>query len=177
MRAAHPILIEKTIGFKEIEPELNNKKTSKGKRVIDFRKQGKNLRRIGERGEAIVLKQERKYLSDLGKYDLAEKVEQVSKENTSAGYDILSFELDGRKKYIEVKATNSNDDGDIGFFISINEVEKAKELKNHYIYFVFKVKSKNPKIWLLKNPSKLFDRGITLKPVNFKAEIPINYNS
>ena len=107
----------------------------------------------------------------MGEADLSNRIRQISKENTSAGYDILSFEEDGRDKYIEVKSTNNSPSGKANFLITINECEKAKELKNYYIYIVFNAKSINPKIWILKDPISLQGKGLTLTPISFRAEI------
>jgi len=148
-------------------------KASQRKMVVDFEEENRRFARLGERGEIVVLMQERKYLLELGKDNLARKVKQVSKKNVSAGYDILSFEPDGRKKYIEVKATSRSYKGIVSFLISSNELEKAKELENYYIYIVFNTKLKNPKIWPLKDASKLFYSSITLKPINYRAEISV----
>ncbi|GAH59987.1 unnamed protein product, partial [marine sediment metagenome] len=166
-----PEYIELTI-IKENKKERGGK-ASQRKMVVDFEEENRRFARLGERGENVVLMQERKYLLELGKDNLARKVKQVSKKNVSAGYDILSFEPDGRKKYIEVKATSRSYKGIVSFLISSNELEKAKELENYYIYIVFNTKLKNPKIWPLKDASKLFYSSITLKPINYRAEISV----
>ena len=51
-------------------------------------------KRLGARGEKIVIDLERKRLSDLNKKKLAARVKQVSEETDSLGYDILSFDED-----------------------------------------------------------------------------------
>ena len=54
-----------------------------------------------------------------------------SEVDDSLGYDILSYEEDGTPRYIEVKTTeHRSDNGELYFFISQNELEKAKTLKN-----------------------------------------------
>ena len=52
-------------------------------------------------------------------------MKQISKEDSSAGYDILSYEIDGTPKFIEVKSTISENPSQMRFFISENEVSKA----------------------------------------------------
>ncbi len=145
-------------------------------KIIDFEKEDKKHRRLGERGEVIVRNAERDSLKKMGKSNLANRIRQISKENTSAGYDILSFEEDGRNKYIEVKSTNNSPSSKANFLITINECEKAKELKNYYIYIVFNVKSINPKIWILRDPFSLQDKGLTLTAISFRVEISIIEN-
>ena len=144
-------------------------------KLIDFEKENKKHRRLGERGEVIVLNAERDFLMEKDKA-LAKRIRQISKENTSAGYDILSFEEDGQNKYIEVKSTNNSPSSTVNFQISSNEYEKAKELKNYYIYIVFNVKSEKPKIWRLRNPFSLQDKGLILTPISFRVEISIIEN-
>ena len=107
----------------------------------------------------------------MGRTDLADNIQQISKKNMSAGYDILSLEEDGRNKYIEVKSTNNSPSSQANFLITINECEKAKEFENFYIYIVFNVRSKNPKIWRLRDPFSFQGKGLTLTPISFRAEI------
>lgn len=145
-------------------------------KLIDFEKENKKHRRLGERGELVVLNAERDLLKEKSKAVWAKRIIQISKKNISAGYDILSFEEDGRNKYIEVKSTNNSPSSKVNFLITINEYEKAKELKNYYIYIVFDVKSINPKIWKLRDPFSFQDKGLTLTPISFRVEISIIRN-
>lgn len=140
-------------------------------KIVDLEKENKKNKRLGEHGELVVLNTERDFLRKIGKVVLAKRIRQISKENISAGYDILSFEEDGRDKYIEVKSTNNSPSSKANFLITINECEKAKELKNYYIYIVFNVKSINPKIWRLRDPFSLQGKGLTLTPISFRVEI------
>ncbi|PTN03578.1 uncharacterized protein DUF3883 [Rhodovulum imhoffii] len=62
---------------------------------------------LGRAGEERVLAHERLALRAAGRDDLARKVRWVSEEDgDGAGYDIASFEQDGRSRLIEVKTTN-----------------------------------------------------------------------
>lgn len=63
-------------------------------------------RKLGELGEARVVDHERNRLIDCGRSDLARKVCWVSRnQGDGAGYDVLSFDLQGRERYLEVKTT------------------------------------------------------------------------
>ena len=62
----------------------------------------------GRLGEEFVLNYERRALRRAGHRDLAERVEWVSQESVCEGYDILSYEVSGDEKWIEVKATKGN---------------------------------------------------------------------
>jgi len=125
----------------------------------------------------LVLEREREYLKKIGRIDLIDKLKHTSNEDDSAGYDILSFDKKGNKKYIEVKSTTlkvpnvPNVPNVHHFFISSNEYEKAKSLKNYYIYFVFETNTKNPKISELKRPFDLPDSEIEVSPANYDVKI------
>jgi len=55
---------------------------------------------------------------------------------SSLGYDILSFELDGRKKHIEVKTTRSSIIR--SFYLSKNEIEFSVDYSDSfYLYRLF----------------------------------------
>ena len=97
------------------------------------------------------------------------KVVQMSMKSDSYGYDILSVNPDGSPRYIEVKATTGKV-GDVEFYYTENELEKSKDYgKDYFIYIVFEIKSKNPKIWVIQNPF-LADE-VKMKPVQYKVSI------
>ena len=73
---------------------------------IDYIKQLEKQMDIGNLAEEIVLKSEIEFLrTDYP--DLAEKVRSVA-NNPKLGFDIISFEIDGTQKQIEVKAISTN---------------------------------------------------------------------
>lgn len=164
-----PTFIQLEINPAELTPERRGPTVSH--RVIDFEKENKRHKRLGEHGEAIVLEMEKEFLNNSNRPDLAKKVKLISKENTSAGYDILYYDLDGKEKYIEVKSTNSSPSGIANFLITINEYKRARELGNYYIYIVFNTKSNSPKVWAIKNPISLEGKGLFLSPISFRVII------
>lgn len=117
----------------------------------DYTGQQKHLKRIGDRGEVIVLAMEKRRLTDEGKGDLSAKVKYIAEQDDRAGFDILSFDNDGTVRPIEVKATCGNT-LERGFYITANEVEQASKQKNYHIYFVFSAMSKRPQVLPMKNP-------------------------
>jgi hypothetical protein len=158
----------------EINPEKIHPLSKKGKSksgTVDFEKENKRHKRLGEQGELIVFQKEKEFLTENKRIDLAERVKIISKEDTSAGYDILSYELDGTKKYIEVKSTSCPPSNIANFLITINEYNKAKGIENYNLYVVFETKSKNPKIWRIKNPFQYEGRGLYLTPINFRVTV------
>jgi Domain of unknown function (DUF3883) len=83
-------------------------------------------RSLGQAGEAFVIDVERRKLADGEREDLARKVRWVAAEDgDGAGYDVLSFDLGGTAKLIEVKTTNGS--ARTPFFLSRNERELAAE--------------------------------------------------
>ena len=81
-------------------------------------------RTLGRAGEEFVLEIEKKKLEKVNRPDLLKKVRWVSEdEGDGAGYDILSFEPDGRERLIEVKTTNGA--ARTPFFLSENECQRA----------------------------------------------------
>ena len=109
-------------------------------------------RYIGEQGEDIVVDEERRYLTSIGRSDLAVRVRKVSLENVSAGYDILSFGEDGIEKQIEVKTAILRPQNELTFFLSRNEFSKAISLENYYLYFVSGVDEDRPEIAVIRAP-------------------------
>jgi hypothetical protein len=104
-----------------------------------------HLKRIGDRGEAIVLAMEKNRLTQAGKQHLAAKIEHIAEKDDSVGYDILSFDETGAERPIEVKATTAPDLR-LGFCITANELEQAATLPNYHIYFVFAAMSRKPRV-------------------------------
>lgn len=164
-----PEFITLEINREKIQPSSKKVKGESG--TIDFEKENKRHKRLGEQGEKIVFHKEKEFLTDNKRPDLAERVKLISEGDVSAGYDVLSYELDGSKKYIEVKSTSKPSSNGANFIITINEYNKAKKIKNYYLYVVFEAKSKKPKIWIIKNPLQYEGRGLYLTPISFRVEI------
>src|SRR5690242_24103 len=74
---------------------------------FDFAERDAANRGLGKRGEEWVFQIERLRLQRAGASTLAKKVEWTSEAiGDGTGYDIRSFEPDGRDLFIEVKTTN-----------------------------------------------------------------------
>ncbi len=146
--------------------------TKKTIKKIDYLKKAKSNANNGLLGEELVIAYEIERLTKLGRKDLAQKIKWVSKEDDTIGYDIISFDI-GKfnivyEKYIEVKSTEENDTN--AFYISANELNVMEELKEQYfIYRVFKVKSSNPKLFILDYDE--FKNRIDLTVENYAARI------
>jgi hypothetical protein len=150
-------------------PEVNNKKSIPGKGKTDYNERDKNKRIIGARGEKIVLEKEKERLVKEGKQELVNKVEHISEKDDSAGYDILSFEIDGSERPIEVKAT-SQKSFDNGFYLTDNELKKSAEIPNYHIYFITSALSNKPVIYVKPQPEFLNNKNFVLSPLLYKVK-------
>lgn len=144
-------------------PKLTPRKYNSTKPIIFKEEEAlanqKRNRKIGEEAENLVFESERQRLIDLGKIDLAEKVKIVSAD-MSLGYDILSYEVDGKERYIEVKGTPAEYST---FFLSAHELEKSVSLDNYYLFVVHNVRTSKPRIQFVRQP-KFQSDTFTIEP-------------
>lgn len=114
---------------------------------INYLEKLQNNQSLGEAGEDLVIKYEKWRLINLGKEDFADKVEWVSKEQgDGAGFDILSRNLNGTDRYIEVKTTTLTKETPIYLTRTELNFALAKE-KNFYLYRVFNF-TDNPELFI-----------------------------
>ena len=82
-------------------------------------------RRLGKAGEKPILHHERQSLSQAGRGDPTGKVRWAAEQDGDGfGYDIASFEPDGRERMIEVKTTHEWERSP--FHITRNELAVAE---------------------------------------------------
>ncbi len=123
---------------KSEEPLQETEPTVKQRRAIklDYFEIERANRSLGVSGEELAMEFEKWRLINAGKEGLAEKIEWVSRDQGDGlGFDILSREIDGTDRYIEVKTTKQGRDTPI--FFSRNEYEFANE--NHDRFFLYRV--------------------------------------
>lgn len=120
---------------------------------------------LGEAGEQFVLHFERARLIHAGRESLADRVEQVSATvGPSAGFDIKSFEENGRDRFIEAKTTKYGKD--TPFFLTPNELRFSREnAQSYFLYRLFKFRDA-PRLFSLHGSVE--DRCI-LEPSEFMA--------
>ena len=125
-------------------------------------------RSVGMAGEEWAVTHEKDYLSLNGQPILSEKVQQISQTNVAAGYDILSYELSGKEKYIEVKTTVLSKQV---FYISANELETSEKYRQAYwLYFITEIFGE-PKLLSIQNPHTKIGTMLKLTPRNYLVEI------
>jgi hypothetical protein len=154
-------LSEKSTKFKRIVEGSSSK--------IDHLKKAAQDAFTGLEGEKLVMDHEMERLRNIGLSDFSHKVEWISLQNDVKGYDIRSFDVDGNGKvhdlFIEVKTSISKVDTD--FYVSKNEVETSKKLKDKYAVFrIYNVLSNQPKYYLAKGA---IEDNFILEPSTFKA--------
>lgn len=150
-------------------PEPTEKNKNKETKV-DYLNRSRKFKRIGDRGEQIVIRAERQFLEKNGRKDLAKLVDQISERDDSVGYDIKSYELDGTEKLIEVKSTLRKI-GKSNIFLSANELQVAENKENYYFYIIYEVGSKRPKIWKVKSSDFLNNSNILKEPILYKLNL------
>ena len=168
-----PLLQDAVVGAQFISemPPLTSKADRAGgvDGATDFAKWEAQRKRIGDRGEALVLAMEKERLLRAGKPALAARIDHVSSRNPSVGFDILSFDEDGKERPIEVKATS---DASLarGFYITSNELDKSTTLENYYLYLVFSAMSKTPRVLPILKPA-LRGEPYALHPITYRVTI------
>lgn len=164
------------ISFVDMVQTSTKEPTAKGgskPAPVDYEKEARKYKQLGDRGEYIVMQAETERVKEELGITLAKAkklVKRVSLESDSYGYDILSVNKDGSNRYIEVKATRK-ECGDMDFYYTANELETAKKYgDDYYIYIVYEITTKYPKIWTLKNPF-CNKESLELKPVKYKVRV------
>lgn len=129
-----------------------------------FERESRN-RSLGKAGELFIVQYEQWRLERMGFGQLANRVEHVADtQGDGLGYDVLSFEPDGRKRYIEVKTTAH--DAATPFFVSSNEVDFAREQTERFrLYRLFHFRT-SPKFFELTGA---IEQHCHLDPATFRA--------
>ena len=122
-------------------------------------------RALGKQGEQLVFEQEIIKLETGRRHDLARKVQWTSQEiGDGAGFDISSFDIDGRPRLIEVKTTNGP--AFTPFYISENERRFSNKRPDVFTLMRVYNFSERPMAFELRPP--LTD-VLVLSPTNYRA--------
>lgn len=134
-------------------------------RAVDWVEREARNRALGDAGEAFVIEFERARLLRAGRESLAADVEHVAKtRGDHEGFDVLSFDPDGRERFIEVKTTKYGKE--TPFFASRNEVGRsAQDANRFHLYRLFSFRSV-PGLYTL--PGSLRET-CTLEPESYLA--------
>ena len=122
-------------------------------------------RSLGKAGEQFVVDIERRQLAEADRSDLARKVRWVAAEDgDGAGYDVLSFDLTGRERLLEVKTTNGS--ARTPFFLSRNERDLATERPADWRIYRVHLFAKEPRIFTIAPP---IEKSVHLRPEAWRA--------
>ncbi len=134
--------------------------------VVDeekFQAQQARNRHLGKLAQEVALQSERLRLAKVGQAD-PKLVTPVWNE-LKRGYDILSREVDGRPRHIEVKAVRKSGKR-LSFFVSAYEWRMSRERPNYYFYLVANADGSKPTVLTIK-ASQLKEKH--LRPANYLA--------
>jgi hypothetical protein len=134
-------------------------------RRFDVAERDERNRALGRAGEERVLAHERVSLIGAGRRDLASEIRWISnEEGDGAGYDIASFDPDGRPRLIEVKTTNGWER--TPFHISRNELAVADARRAEWVLFRLWNFAREPRGFELRPP---LSAHVSLTPTSFQA--------
>lgn len=141
-------------------------RTSPGLAVDYLARECRN-RSLGLAGEMFVMRFEAERLHSLGASQLSDRIEHVaSTRGDAAGFDVLSFEADGRERFIEVKTTAFGKR--TPFYVTRNEVaSSAHRPEQYHLYRLFKFRE-SPRLFTV--PGAL-NSSCRLEPALFIARV------
>ncbi len=132
---------------------------------INYLKREEQNTALGLKGEEQAILYEKFLLVKSGKEALADKIEWVSKDQGDGlGFDILSKNLNGTDKYIEVKTTKLG--RETPFFFTENEYNfSLAKGKNYHLYRIFDF-NQTPKIFTCIGN---YDQFCKVTPTHFRG--------
>ncbi len=134
---------------------------------VDYLAMEARNRSLGSAGEEFVVRFEVARLIQAGQERLARRVERVSEtQGDGLGYDVLSFDVTGRERLIEVKTTAYG--AFTPFYVTRGEVSLSREMPEHYhIYRTFDFRRRPRLFW----KSGAIDQAFGLEPSQFVASV------
>lgn len=133
----------------------------------DYLEREAHNRSLGLAGELLVMEYEARRLHGLNATHLANRIEHISQiKGDGAGFDILSFDADGRERFIEVKTTAYA--AETPFFVTPNEVAFSDERASHFhLYRLFEFR-RRPRMFTF---SGAVAANCRLDPASFRATL------
>lgn len=133
----------------------------------DYIAQESRNRSLGAAGELFVVELETRRLHAAGKKALSQRVEHVAaSRGDGLGFDVLSFENDGRERLIEVKTTAFGQS--TPFFVTRNELARSEADPDHFhLYRLFEFR-KHPRLFDMHGS---IAQAFRLDPVTYLARV------
>lgn len=120
---------------------------------------------LGLAGEEFVVRFEHWRLHQLGKTKLADRVEHVAQtRGDGLGYDVLSFDANGKERFIEVKTTAFGKE--TPFFVTRNELDFSKDASDNFVLCRLFEFRQSPRLFALDGA---LDQHCMLDPVTYRA--------
>jgi hypothetical protein len=136
-------------------------------RKYDVAERDARNRMLGKAGEELILAHERAALRQSGREDLANRVRWTSvQDGDGFGYDIASFDPDGRDRLIEVKTTNGWER--TPFHLTRNEMAVAEAKGDDWHLVRLWNFARKPSAFTLKPP---LSAHVDLTPTSFLASL------
>jgi hypothetical protein len=131
----------------------------------------KTAKIVGDAGELIVLSYERDALIAQGRDDLAELIVHEEAVGNRPGWDITSYDKEGKKKLIEVKSSQGKTMNALE--ITRNEWDAATTHgRDYHIYLVTNALSQKPSIEVLRDPFAYVESSqLSLTPQRFLLDL------
>lgn len=162
-----------TIEVMDFSPRPAAKERAIGGKPGTRRRYSVESRKVGDAGENAVMLHEKQKLLKLGLPNLVPKIVHHAAKGEFPGWDITSYDAEGKAIFIEVKAS-------IGKIISTidmtaNEWAAAQHVLHkdrYYLYFVTEALSKTPRIEILRAPQAYVSRGeLALEPSVYQLDL------
>ena len=158
-----------TFSAEELETKISSPNKKYIARKINFEEEREQNTQLGINGEEWVLEYEKRKLLSVGKKELSNKVEWVSKtRGDGLGYDIESYDSETEEKiFIEVKTTKGACDN--AFYISKNELDRSKDTPNYYLYRLYNYDERNSeyKLMIIKGDLSY----LCTEPVSYRVRL------
>jgi hypothetical protein len=117
--------------------------------ISSKKKYSKNAIKIGYEGELKVFELEKERLREAGRSDLEMKVVHLAAANKTPGYDIMSYNVDGTPRRIEVKSGLGKKSI---FDLTRNEKNMAEKYGKEYVIAVVENVRNKPTVEFIVNP-------------------------
>ena len=167
LRDAAPLWIGPPPTHSNAPPPPELKQMTAIARKYDVAGRDARNRILGRAGEELIFDHERSSLTDAGRSDLSKQVRWVSDEDgDGAGYDIRSFERDGRDRLIEVKTTNGWER--TPFFLTRNELSVSRSQPRDWCLVRLWNFARHPKAFELRPP---LEAHVSLIATAYQADL------
>ena len=167
IRSLSDIIVPAPVGEKNRISKERRLPPAAPRRGVNYLEQDARNSSLGHAGELFALEIEHRRLWESGHRHLAERIEHVSQtQGDGLGYDILSFESNGRERLIEVKTTSFG--AMTPFFVSRREVDTSVQQALRFnLCRIFKFKE-SPKVFFLPGSLGL---SCVLDAVQYRATL------